>query len=43
MKDTYYIPSTIYEKLSTPLVVVPGLVDPTKEGPLDQAEVAVNA
>jgi hypothetical protein len=43
MEDTYYILNTIYEKFSTPHVVVSGLGDPTKEGPSDQAEVAVNA
>jgi hypothetical protein len=35
--------STIYEKFSTLHVVASGLEDPAKEGPLDQAEVIVNA
>jgi hypothetical protein len=43
MKDAYCVPNTIYGKFSTPHVVVAGLVDPTKGGPLDQAEVTVSA
>jgi hypothetical protein len=43
MEDTYCIVNTIHEKFSTPHVAVSGIVDPTKEGLLDQVEVIVNA
>jgi hypothetical protein len=43
MKDTYYIPNTTYEMFSTLPDAESELVDLTKEDPLVQAEVVVNA
>jgi hypothetical protein len=42
-EDTYYILNTIYGMSSTPHAGASGLVDPTTEGPLVQAEVTLSA
>jgi hypothetical protein len=43
MEDAYCILNTTYEKFPILHVVVSDLEDPTKEGPLGQAEVTVDA